>query len=141
MIVVDTNILVYLLIDGERTASVRKLRQQDGRWRFPTLWRHEFLNVLAVYVQNNGMSLPRALAVWAKAARVFAPGEAAVDMSLALRLAVAQNISAYDAQFLALAQSLKVPLVTEDQSLRKKAPGLAVAVSDFLVQNEESADQ
>jgi len=42
MIIVDTNILIYLYIQGEHTPSVESLVQLDCTWAAPILWRSEF---------------------------------------------------------------------------------------------------
>ena len=48
MIIADTNLVSYLLIEGERTVAVRRVHEKDPDWKLPTLWRSEFLNVFTV---------------------------------------------------------------------------------------------
>jgi predicted nucleic acid-binding protein len=43
------------------------------------------------------------------------------------------NISAYDAQFVALARELGVPLITQDRKLLRVAPGEAMSMKQYLV--------
>lgn len=133
MIVVDTNIVVYTFIEGEHTSLMGALWRHDSRWRLPMLWRHEFLNVLATYTRRGGMELPDANHLWLAARRWCRPMENAVDMATVLHIAVAQDISAYDAQFVALARSLGVPLISEDARLRRRCPETVVSTSDYLV--------
>ena len=47
MIVVDTNVICYLLMPGERTAAAERLYRADPEWIAPRLWLDELLNVLA----------------------------------------------------------------------------------------------
>lgn len=49
MIVVDTNIIAYLLIPGDHTESVEDLHRQDASWVAPLPWKDEFLNILCTY--------------------------------------------------------------------------------------------
>jgi predicted nucleic acid-binding protein len=39
-----------------------------------------------------------------------------------------------DVQYVALAQNLNAPLITEDRKLHKAAPGMAFSMQEFLVQ-------
>ncbi len=126
MIVVDTNVIAYLLIEGDRTNRARSLWRGEPDWRVPPLWRHEFLNVLATFAKRGGADLADTTQLWARAVDTIGSGEIEVDMSAALELAVTGQISAYDAQFITLAKRLRVPLVTEDKKLRKMFPGLTL---------------
>ena len=126
MIVVDTNVIAYLLIEGDRTNRARSLWRDEPDWRVPPLWRHEFLNVLATFAKRGGADLADTTQLWTRAVDAIGSGEIEVDMSAALELAVTSQISAYDAQFITLARRLSVPLVTEDKKLRKTFPDLTL---------------
>jgi len=126
LIVVDTNVIAYLLIEGDRTNRARSLWRDDPDWRVPPLWRHDFLNVLATFAKRGGADLADTSQLWTRAVDTISPGEIDLDMSAALELAVTSRISAYDAQFITLARRLSVPLVTEDKKLRKTFPDLTL---------------
>jgi len=49
-----------------------------------------------------------------------------------LKIAMEREISAYDAQFVAAAVELGVPLVTADKRILSRCPDLAVSLSDFV---------
>lgn len=53
MIVVDTNVIAYLMINGEFTDRAKKVFMKDPEWVAPVLWKYEFLNILATLV-NTG---------------------------------------------------------------------------------------
>ena len=55
-----------------------------------------------------------------------------VEMNAALVAAAEYTITGYDAQYVALAQSLNAPLITEDRKLRKAVPGIAFSMQEFL---------
>ena len=57
MIVADTNIISYLIINSEFTDLAEKVYKQDPEWSAPRLWRSEFRNILAFYNRNNVLSL------------------------------------------------------------------------------------
>lgn len=132
MIVVDSNVLAYLLIEGEQTTLAAAVWRLDPQWCLPVLWRHEFLNILATYVKAGGAEITDVEEVWREALRLTAPGEHEVDPVAALRLAIRHKISAYDAQFVALARQLEVPLVTEDRRLREAFPQQILSMQAFL---------
>lgn len=124
MIVVDVNVVAYLLIAGDSTILAQAVWDLDSDWCLPSLWRHEMLNVLATYVKVGGSTLEQAQVIWTEAVRLFAGGEREVDLGQALALAAQYGISAYDAQYVELASQLRLPLVTEDRRLRQKLQGL-----------------
>ncbi len=131
MIVVDTNVIVYLMIEGEKTEVAQRTFRRDADWVVPSLWRHELLNVLATFVRHGGIELDEAIDIWHTSIRLFTPGERDVDMPHALRLASQHNISAYDAQYVTLAMLLSALYVTEDQQLLKTFPDAALSMQEF----------
>lgn len=131
MIVVDVNVIVYLLIHGERTSLAQALWELDPDWRVPSLWRHEFLNVLATLAKTGALEATAALSLWDEALDLMAEGESEIEMAQALSLAIQRGVSAYDAQYAALAGRLGVPLVTEDQRLRKALPHETMSMQEL----------
>ena len=59
MIVADTNLIVYLFINGDKTPLAQKVLAADPHWIFPPLWQSEFRNVLAGHLRR-GMKLAQA---------------------------------------------------------------------------------
>ncbi len=132
MIVVDSNILIYSLVDNERSQWAQRLKEKDAAWRFPALWWYEFGNALALMARKRELNEEAASEVLNVAQKSFALGEKAVNVHHAFRLTVGLGITFYDAQYLALAETLDVPLVTEDKALRRVSGGLAVSMEEFL---------
>lgn len=132
MIVVDTNVLTYLSVEGEKTAVAQLAYHKDGHWVAPTLWQHEMLNVLATHVRRGVLSQTNVLDAWQNCQLLLNGRSYDVDLEAALRLAIQEAITAYDAQFVLLAQTLGCSLLTEDSQLVKKFPGLAVTLNGFL---------
>ena len=132
MIVADVNVLAYLLIKGEKTPQARAVWQIDAAWVLPDLWRDEFLNILTTYVRQGGTDLESAKALWTTAIDLFADKEWSADPLMVLELAQRFRLSAYDAQYLAVAIALDAKLLTEDRALRQAAPQHSLTMQAFL---------
>jgi len=52
MIVADTNIISYLLLPTTYSDSADTLYKKAPDWATPTLWKSEFRNVLALYLEK-----------------------------------------------------------------------------------------
>lgn len=131
MIVVDTNVIAYFFILGDKTPRARALWEMDSQWCVPALWSHEFLNVLAAYARNGSAPLQDVQRLLSSAIE-FITREYEVDRLKTLEIAVDNNISANDAQFVCLAEALDVSLVTEDKGLVLLFPGLAKSLSTMI---------
>ncbi|MDP2959529.1 MAG: type II toxin-antitoxin system VapC family toxin [Longimicrobiales bacterium] len=125
MIVVDTNVVVYLLTGGERGTAAARLFRQDPVWAAPGILPSELRNVLAGLVRRGHLGLDDALAVDADATDVLGDRIADVPGPTVLRIAVECGLSAYDAEFVALARALGVRLVTADGAILAGAPDVA----------------
>lgn len=131
MIVVDTNVLAYLLLDAERTAQAERALTRDADWAAPLLWRSELRNVLAAQLHRGALELADARRLQGEAEHLMAGGEYAVGSADVLELAAASGCSAYDCEFVALAAELDVPLVTVDRELLAAFPERAVELEAF----------
>ncbi len=131
MIVVDTNVIAYLLIPGEWTQSAQSLYRKDQDWVSPILWRSEFRNVLAVYMRHDQLDIANALLLMDEAEDVMGAGEFFVESTRVLTLVNESKCSAYDCEFIALAQELGTQLITSDRKLQKSFPSLTVALKEF----------
>lgn len=119
MIVVDTNVLAYLYLPGKYSAASEKLLLRDSEWAVPRLWRSEFSNVLATYMRNKLLALDDAIAIWSRARALVADREYDVVPIDVLRLAHSSGCSAYDCEFVVLAEHLDVKFVSTDAKLCK----------------------
>lgn len=132
MIVVDTNLVAYLVLPGEHTDAAEAVLRHDAEWVAPILWRSELRNILSTYVRAGHVALDDAL-VMAERVEVLMRGrEFSVATPPVLELAKASGCSAYDCEFVALAQELGIPLVTTDQRVQAAFPATAVAPERFL---------
>ena len=136
MIVADTNTIAYLLIAGERTLQARKVLKRDPEWAAPLLWRSEFRNVLALLLRKRLLSLRDAQRLMDEATSLMRNGEYEVASSHVLDLVAKSACTAYDCEFVALAQDLEVPLVTVDRQIVTQFPDTAISLDAFLASSE-----
>ncbi len=134
MIVVDANVIGYLVIQGDQTTEAESVLQADADWVAPYLWRSELRNVLTLYIRKNLLSFTDALSIAQEAAVLMEANEYEVESALVLNLATSSNCSAYDCEYVALALGLGVPLVTSDRQLLKEFPAIAVSMESFTSQ-------
>ncbi len=132
MLLVDTNVVVYLLIAGDYTAAAQQLRARDPDWRSEAFLLIEFTNVLASSLARKRMTLSLAQDFLAKAVALFGEKLARIPHASVLAIAARYRVSAYDARFLALADQLGSRLVTEDARLRAVAPALTQSLAEAL---------
>lgn len=125
MIVVDTNVVAYLLLPGPQTQLAEALRRHDRQWAVPPLWRSEFRNVLTQHVRRDLLDLTAALALMHKAEGLLAAHEQPVASQQVLHLVTISSCSSYDCEFVAAAHQLEVPLITEDRAILKAFPTIA----------------
>lgn len=132
MIVVDTNVLVYAVIQSPETPLAQRVAARDAEWAFPPLWRYEFTSAVATLIRGRALTVAQAEDGIREAERVVGGREFAVDQIAALGTAMTFNLSAYDAQYIRLAQSLGVRCVTTDNRMLRNAPGIAISLADFV---------
>jgi len=131
MIVVDSNIIIYLHVNGEKTDSALQVLQKDPQWVAPPLWESEFRNVMAGYIRRRILKLDEAKSVMRSALKTMEGREILPPSDLVLELVAASDCSAYDCEYVALARHLKVKLVTSDQKILHNFPETAVDLLHF----------
>ncbi|HEX7618297.1 MAG TPA: type II toxin-antitoxin system VapC family toxin [Verrucomicrobiae bacterium] len=131
MVVADTNLIAYFVIRDERSELADAIFEADPVWVAPLLWRSELRSALAKYIRHAGMSLEAALVALHSAEEVIGGREYRVSSELVLELAVRSKCTAYDCEYVALAQELGVPLVTADRQILRAFPKMAVALEKF----------
>lgn len=132
MIVVDTNIIAYLYLNNERSEQVEQMMEKDSEWAAPLLWRSELRNVLALYMRKEILSVKEAQQVMEEASFFMEGREYDVVSFQVLELAASSTCSAYDCEFVALAQELEKILVTDDNKILKEFPDTAVSLDEFV---------
>ena len=130
MIVADTNLIVYLFITGDQTSLAQEVLSKDPYWIVPPLWQSEFRNVLAGYIRR-GMFLSRAQEIMTNGMVTLENRQVIPSPEKILELISKSDCTAYDCEFIALAQQLDVLLVTADKQLLTRFPDSAISLEEF----------
>ena len=84
------------------------------------------------YLWRGAIGADSAEAIMSAAEESLAGREHHVPSSMVFDLAASSRLSAYDCEFVALADALGVPLVTEDRAVLKAFPDVAISMEAFL---------
>jgi len=90
-------------------------------------------NILSLYVRQNVFPIERAIVIMSDAEFVISNRIYDVDSTRVLELANASACTAYDCEFIYMAESLNVRLVTSDKKLLAAFPEIAVSMKSFTV--------
>jgi predicted nucleic acid-binding protein len=131
MIVVDSNIIIYVHVQSEKTNLALQALRKDPYWVAPPLWESEFRNVLAGYIRRRVLNIEGAKLVMKSALRTMEGREILPPSDLVLDLVAMSDCSAYDCEYVALARNLDVKLVTADRKILRNFPDIAVELGIF----------
>jgi len=132
--VVDASVAIKLFVEEESSEKADKLFEElacDPPVRFyvPDLLFIECANIFWKYVRNYGYPAENARQdvtdLQALALRSVSTADLLVP---ALELALAQDITTYDACYAALASQLRLPLITADLALERKLQGTLIII-------------
>ena len=132
MIVVDTNILLYLYVPGPHTDDCIQLLKREPEWASPSLWRGEFCNTLLLYLCKKLITQSFAADAVEAAALLIAHREYVPASTSVIDLAMHSNCTYYDCEFVAVSRALSTTLVTQDRALLKAFPNDAMSLADAL---------
>ncbi|HEX9278104.1 MAG TPA: type II toxin-antitoxin system VapC family toxin [Casimicrobiaceae bacterium] len=132
MIVVDTNVIHYCWVRGQNTEVAQAVRQTDPEWHVPILWRSELRSVLTAYLRRGLLTRAQIVAILSSADQALVESEHIIPDDLVLDVVARSTLTAYDAEFVALASALSIPLVTGDKAILKAFPDRALTMEAFL---------
>lgn len=132
MIVADNTVLVYYWLPSEFAGLAEAVKARDNVWAAPILWRAEFRNVLAGYLRRKLLTESEANTAYLNVQKDLGANEFSVPTERVIKLVLASHCTAYDCEYVALAQDLGVPLVTMDKQLLKAFPKTAVSLENFV---------
>jgi len=99
MIVVDSNVIAYLMLPGDLTAAAEALLESEPNWVAPPLWKSEFRSILAGYMRRGTLSLQQATEIQTAAEDLLAGNEINPESEAILELVAKSQCSAYDCEF------------------------------------------
>ena len=132
MIVVDTNVIASMWVPNDMDDWVYKVLKKDSDWVAPLLWRSEFRNVLSIYLRKEIIEFPVALQAMEEAEQLMDSNEFEVNSTQVLSLVADSSCSAYDCEFVALADDLNIKLVTFDKKIIREFPKIAISPQEFV---------
>jgi len=132
MIVVDTNVIASMWVPNDMDEWVYSVLKKDSDWVAPLLWRSEFRNVLSIYLRKDILDLPVVLQAMEEAEQLMNSNEFEVNSTQVISLVVNSSCSAYDCEFVALADDLNIQLVTYDKKIISEFPEIAISPSGFV---------
>jgi predicted nucleic acid-binding protein len=131
VIVVDNSVLVPAILGADPTSRARRVLSQNARWILPPLWQFEFTNSMVTLVRRGVLTAEAARSAITNARLLVHDRVVPVDQLEAHRLAIALDVSGYDAQYIALAQAYGIRCLTNDRHLAKRAGESATLLEDI----------
>jgi predicted nucleic acid-binding protein len=135
VIAVDSHLLWYTVHDSEFTDLAARVASVDARWVAPPLWRSELRNTVAGYIRRGQLGVDQAITAVERASALLS-AEPIPETAAVLALVVTSRCTAYDLEYVAVAQSLGVQLVTNDRQILDSFPGIAVSLESFASGSE-----
>jgi predicted nucleic acid-binding protein len=137
--VLDASVTATWLLPDEHTDASRRLfagvRAGAVELHAPDLWLVECGNIIVNAVRRKRTSAATAMALWQVLDGVRTRCELyrlePPQVRAALALALERELSLYDATYLWLAQSLSLPLLTQNAALARAAKAQGVAVTSL----------
>lgn len=128
----SVNVIAYLWFPCAETPLAERLVALDDQWCAPLLWRSEFRNVLVGFARRGLITFEGARRTADDAESQMRDREYAVPSDAVIRMAASGPCSAYDCEFVVLAQALGVPLVTAGRQVVKAFPSIAHSLSTYV---------
>ena len=125
-IVTDTNIFLTAVLEESQKERIIQLSTGCNAIS-PEILPYEIGNALSAMIKRKKLSKDEALQVLKKI-ETIPVRLISVDIYEALKIAIDNNIYAYDAYFLQCAKSLSCPLLTLDKSMKMVAKKIGISV-------------
>lgn len=125
-IVADTNIFLAVSLNETEKGRIVRLTK-DAAVTAPEILPYEIGNALSAMVKRRKLTKAEALKT-ENVTNLIPARLVSVDIQASLKIAVEQNIYAYDAYFLQCAKAYSFPLLTLDERMKQVAEQLGIQV-------------
>jgi len=132
MIVVDVNFLIHFYFPSDFSPVAEKVFLKDPTWISPLLWRSEYKNVLLGFVRKGIIDFSKAIEGIEKAEIKMQGAEHPVSSLQVMELGRNSNCTAYDCEYVALAKTKELTLLTWDGKILKAFPKVAITPEKYL---------
>ena len=132
MIVADTNLIAGLYTDSIQRERILSVYKKDPVWAAPYLWRSEMRNVMALYMRKQLLKQDQVVQIMQWAEDQMGLNEYLPLSGHVLSLAAVSGCTAYDCEFVSIANALACPLVTFDKQVLERFPDIAVSPEGFV---------
>ncbi len=132
MIVADANLIAYYYLPGPFQPLAQKIIFKDPVWIVPPILISEFRNTLLGFVRAKQLHKKDAIELAVRVEIVFSQRTKGISSAQVMDLACDFGCSAYDAEYIALAQMMGIKLVTNDKYLVNAFPKTAVSLEAYL---------
>jgi predicted nucleic acid-binding protein len=132
MQIVDVNIVFPLIVRSALTSDVNELFDLDSEWITEPYALIELSNILCTYERANIVTKKEAMEAFRRAVDLLKPNLHSIADEVALETALRHKITSYDSRYIALAEKLDVPVITEDVRLRKAVPEFTISLKDAI---------
>jgi len=136
MIAADTNLWVALLLEHEKTDVAEAVYSREQRWQVPGVCLSEFRNAGLMYVRRK-LITPAHLVEVVKEWHLLAPEvhRHLADDTLVIHRAAESGCTAYDCEYVVLAEVMDIPLLTWDKQVLAAFPDIAATPEAFVARS------
>jgi predicted nucleic acid-binding protein len=125
-----------MVLRGPKVHEAETLLQVDSDWAAPYLWRSEMRNLLTGYLRRGECDRETAESLMQEATLYLRAGEHLVADPDVFHLVSQSKCTAYDCEFVALAQALGTRVITEDRTLLREFPRWCQSLRQAIASSE-----
>jgi predicted nucleic acid-binding protein len=136
LIVADASLVARLLVVEAETPLAKHVYARDPVWFAPKLVQSEIRSFLLQQMRLRGLLLSDAELLLRQAETLVSPVDMRSHGRAILRRATDLELSAYDAEYVVLAEAIAAPLVTFDSKLVRATPQTSISPLAFFEADE-----